>query len=126
MLKPNQRWPRRTHFQDPLGFAKDLCHLSLVSFYFKRKMQYDYGVSGFVFDRFVVFEKMATSLLLRIFTVTRDCVTYVTVTSNQYLSIPKVVGNYSGIPISRTLGFPNLPISRTKPCFPWICFTQAL
>ena len=33
---------------------------------------------------------------------------------------------YSGIPISRTLGFPNLPISRTKPCFPWICFTQAL
>ena len=23
---------------------------------------------------------------------------------------------YSGIPISRTLGFPNLPISRTKPC----------
>ena len=24
---------------------------------------------------------------------------------------------YSGIPISRTLGFPNLPISRTKPCF---------
>ena len=34
--------------------------------------------------------------------------------------------NYSGLPISRTLGFPNLPISRTKPCFPWICFTQAL
>ena len=33
---------------------------------------------------------------------------------------------YSGILISRTLGFPNLPISRTKPCFPWICFTQAL
>ena len=33
---------------------------------------------------------------------------------------------YSGIPISRTLGFPNLPISRTKPFFPWICFTQAL
>ena len=24
---------------------------------------------------------------------------------------------YSGIPISRTLGFPNLPISRTKPCW---------
>ena len=33
---------------------------------------------------------------------------------------------YSGIPISRTLGFTNLPISRTKPCFPWICFTQTL
>ena len=39
---------------------------------------------------------------------------------------PTVVYIYSGIPISRTLGFPNLPISRTKPCFPWICFTQAL
>ena len=34
--------------------------------------------------------------------------------------------HYSGIPISRTLSFPNLPISRTKLCFPWICFTQAL
>ena len=33
---------------------------------------------------------------------------------------------YSGIPISRTVGFPNLPISRTKLCFPWIFFTQAL
>ena len=33
---------------------------------------------------------------------------------------------YSGIPISRTLGFPNLPMFRTKPYFPWICFTQAL
>ena len=26
----------------------------------------------------------------------------------------------------RALGFLNLPMSRTKPCFPWICFTQAL
>ena len=26
----------------------------------------------------------------------------------------------------RTLGFPNLPISRTKTCFLLICFTQAL
>ena len=26
--------------------------------------------------------------------------------------------------ISRTLGFPNLPISRTKPCCHWICFTN--
>ena len=32
---------------------------------------------------------------------------------------------YSGIPISRTLGFPNLPISRTKPCCHWVCFTNA-
>ena len=31
---------------------------------------------------------------------------------------------YSGIPISRTLGFPNLPISRTKSCCHWICFTH--
>ena len=29
---------------------------------------------------------------------------------------------YSGIPISQTLGFSNLPISRTKPCIPWIFF----
>ena len=33
---------------------------------------------------------------------------------------------YSGILISQILGFPNLLISRTKLCFPWICFTQAL
>ena len=39
---------------------------------------------------------------------------------------PPNLAIYSGIPISRTLGFTNLPTFRTKPCFPWICFTQAL
>ena len=33
---------------------------------------------------------------------------------------------YTVTPISWILGFPNLLIFRTKPCFPWICFTQAL
>ena len=42
------------------------------------------------------------------------------------IRLPSPSRNYSGIPISWTLCFPNLLISRTKPCFPWICLTQAL
>ena len=33
---------------------------------------------------------------------------------------------YSGNPISRTLDFSKTPITRTKSCFPWTCFTVIL
>ena len=33
-----------------------------------------------------------------------------------------LVSTYSRIPISRNLGFSNLPITRTSCRFPWICF----
>ena len=51
---------------------------------------------------------------------------FLTSMETQDSPVTYVIYKYSGIPISRTLGFPNLTLSWTKPCFPWICFTQAL
>ena len=52
----------------------------------------------------------------------RTCMTISLIQCFRLKNIYILFAGYTGILVSRTFDLSNLPISRTKTCFPWICF----